>query len=478
MEKVNLYELAEWTGSKIIHSGQNLKISEFSTDSRTIKEGDFFIPLKGLNFDGHNFIDEAVSKGATGFVYSKDFSDAGIVIQRNILAKFDEYKKCNSKLMILECEDTNKFLIDAAKHYLKKFNPISIGITGSVGKTTTKNFLVNILKSYANTVYSKKSFNNEIGIPKSIFEVNNKTNYFIAELGMRGKGQVRELSDLCNIKYGILTKIGPSHLQFFKDINEIVLAKTEMSEKIKENNGFLVLNGDEEYIDQIKSNIFCDTVICGSKQNFEYNFSNIEYNSSACFSFDINNFDKKIMRVSLLVAGFHNIYNAILSAALALKLNIEEEVVKNAIENTTSEYLRMQLKEINGKYVIIDCYNANPMSLKSAIDTLRIIASSRNARSVAILGDMLELGEDSDKYHAEIGEYLFLKNIDFLMTFGLNSRYTFEKFNELSKGGNESLYFKDKEMMVKALSKVLKENDVILIKGSRANCMEDIINFI
>ena len=155
MEKVNLYELAEWTGSKIIHSGQNLKISEFSTDSRTIKEGDFYT-IKGLNFDGHNFIDEAVSKGATGFVYSKDFSDAGIVMQRNILAKFDEYKKCNSKLMILECEDTNKFLIDAAKHYLKKFNPISIGITGSVGKTTTKNFLVNILKSYANTVYSKK----------------------------------------------------------------------------------------------------------------------------------------------------------------------------------------------------------------------------------------------------------------------------------------------------------------------------------
>lgn len=470
MEEILTSEILNWTKSKLISGSFNNKISKFSTDSRTIALNEFFIPIKGENYNGHDFIASAMKTGAQGFVYESDYKG------KNSLISF--IKNNYPDALIIEACNTADFLKDNAKGYLKKFKIISIGITGSAGKTSTKNFLVNILKRSSDIVFSQKNFNNEIGIPKTIFEINKNTRYFIAELGMRAKGQIGELSEICNLNYGIITGIGPSHLKFFRNVDEIALAKAEIGEIINENNGVLFLNGDDAYTGLIEKNVKCKTLKCGSGNAFEYNFSNCVNDKYAVYSFNLNKYNKKIITVNLNMPGYHNVYNALLAASLSLYLNLDVSKIKNAIEETTPETLRMEVIEKEDKLILNDCYNANPMSLKSAIDSLNIISKNQNMRSVAILGDMFELGKDSTKLHEEIGEYLTEKDIDVLVSFGKNSIHIFNRFTQSAKSGKERYHFEKKEQLLSKIGKIIKRGDVVLVKGSRANKMENIIDYI
>lgn len=470
MESILTSEILSWTKSKLIYGNLNSAILNFSTDSRTINKNDFFIPIIGENYNGHDFIAETIKNGAKGFACRMDYKNKNDLI--------DFTRKNYPETLIVECSDTSDFFKDVAKGYLKKFKVVSVGITGSAGKTTTKNFIVNILKKYGETVFSQKNFNNEIGIPKTIFEVKRNTKYLITELGMRAKGQIRDLAEICNIKYGIITNIGPSHLEFFNSIDEIALSKAEISEKIFKNNGVLFLNGDDKYTDLIEKNIKCASAKCGIRSDFEYNFSNCSCDYNAVYDFDLNSCGKKIFHIKLTMPGYHNIYNAILAASLPLYLNIDPLIIKNAIEETSSESLRMEIIEKGNKVILNDCYNANPLSMKSAIDSLAVISKNRKLRSIAILGDMFELGNESVNMHEEIGEYLSDKGIDILVALGKNSINIFNKF--IKPGGIETYryHFKKKEQLLKEIGKIVKKGDAVLIKGSRANKMENIIDYI
>lgn len=469
MENIDINDLLKWTGSQPVLKKEG-EISAFSTDSRTVKKDDFFIPLKGGQFDGHEFIADAVNKKVSGFAFNKGYKKIDEIVYR--------IKKDNLQISALACKNTDDFLLDAARGYRHRYSPVSIGITGSVGKTTTKNFLANITVKTAKTVFSKKSFNNEVGIPKTIFEIDKDTSYFIAEIGMRAEGQVRKLAAICDVRYGIITRIGPSHLEFFGSVQDIARSKAEISEIIESNNGLLFLNGNDEYFPELKKYAISETVICGNTTDYKYNFSNAAADKKACYEFDFNYFDKKIFRARLAIPGYHNIYNAMMAAALSNEIGIKPETIKNALQETQPDDLRMEICEINGKYIINDCYNANPVSLKSAIDTLKTIAETRNSRSVAILGDMLELGSKSDDYHEEIGRYLLEKGIDLLIVFGDKTKTTYQVFRDIKDSANESYYFKDRDSLASSVKNLLRTGDVILIKGSRSNRMEEIINFI
>jgi UDP-N-acetylmuramoyl-tripeptide--D-alanyl-D-alanine ligase len=383
MESISINEIVSWTGARLLLGKKENSITSFSTDSRTIAKNDFFVPITGENFNGADYIIEAVRKNASGFVYSRG--------QKNINDVLMVVKNEYPGVVALESGNTVDFFKETARGYLKQFNIISLGVTGSAGKTTTKNFIVSILEKTNEAVFSKKNFNNEIGIPKTIFEVNRNTKYLIVELGMRAKGQIADLAQICNLKYGIITGIGPSHLEFFKNVEEIALAKAEIAEMIYKNNGVLFLNGDDNYTGLIKNNVKCDSVLCGSGYNFEYNFSNCKCDQNALYNFDLNMLDKNIFHINLNIPGYHNIYNSVLAAGLSLHLGIDPSIVKKSINETTPESLRMEIIEKNGKVILNDCYNANPLSVKSAIDSLAVISGKRKMRSVAILGDMLEL---------------------------------------------------------------------------------------
>lgn len=470
MESILLNKILRWTKSKLLLGNKEDRIKSFSTDSRTISRNDFFIPITGENFDGGDFIIETVKKGAGGFVYNKN--------QKNINEILKLVKTDYPGVVAIECDNTLNFLKEIAKGYLRQFNVVSVGITGSAGKTTTKNFIVSILKRTSDTVFSQKNFNNEIGIPKTIFEVNKKTKYLVVELGMRAKGQIMDLAEICNLKYGIITGIGPSHLEFFKNIEEIALAKAEIGEIIFKNNGILFLNGDDKYTELIEKNIKCVSVKCGSSVDFKYNFSNCRCGLNAIYDFDLNRFDKNILHINLNIPGYHNIYNSVLAAGLSLHLDIEPLLIKNTIKETAPEALRMEIIEKGGKVILNDCYNANPLSVKSAIDSLAIISENRSMRSIAILGDMFELGMETEKFHEEIGSYLSEKNIDILIAFGKISISIFNKFENSKKNKIKSYYFEKKEKLLSKIGKIIKPGDAVLIKGSRANKMENIIDYI
>jgi UDP-N-acetylmuramoyl-tripeptide--D-alanyl-D-alanine ligase len=470
MESILINEILNWTGAKLLLGKKDNRITSFSTDSRTIARDDFFVPITGENYDGADYIIEAARKHASGFVYSKN--------QNNINNVLELIKNEFPEVTVLESGNTLDFFKEAAKGYLKQFNAVPIGITGSVGKTTTKNFIVNILEKKFETVFSKKNFNNEIGIPKTIFEVNKNTKYLVVELGMRAKGQIADLAQICNIKYGIITGVGPSHLEFFKNVEEIALAKAEIGEMIFKNNGILFLNGDDKYTGLIEKNIKCISIKCGSDFDFKYNFSNCGYDMNSVYDFDLNMPDKNILHINLNIPGYHNIYNSVLAAALSLHLGIEPSIIKKSINETTPESLRMEIIEKNGKVILNDCYNANPLSVKSAIDSLAIISEKRKMRSIAILGDMLELGIETEKLHEEIGRYLFEKNIDILIAFGKISINIFNGFRSSKENKLKGFYFEKKEKMLNGIGKIIKPGDAILIKGSRANKMENIIDYI
>jgi UDP-N-acetylmuramoyl-tripeptide--D-alanyl-D-alanine ligase len=474
-ERIKVEDIISWTNCNLVSGNIKKYISNISTDSRTIRKGDFFIPLAGENYNGHDFIESALKKDAGGFVLESGYAG------KLKLWKKDVKTKNLKNLIILQSDNNLAFLKCIAYNYIRKFNPTIIGITGSLGKTTTKNFLVNILRKENRVVFTPKNYNTEIGISKSVLEIDGRTDFFVAELGMRGKGQIKMLSDVCNLNIGAITSVSRSHMAFFKDLREIAMAKAEIAEILYKNNGTLFLNNDDGYSNLIERKVNCRVIKFGRNNNVAFNFVEEDMDEMGRFTFNFFKNNKKITNISLNIPGYHNIYNACCAAAISLYLNIGSEVIKAGIEEAVIEGSRMEIIKKKDRIIIDDCYNASPLSVKTAIDTLISISEKKNMRSVAILGDMLELGNDSFELHQEIGRYLSKKKVDVLIAVGDLAEGIYEgykgsgNFNE-----NKSLcfYFKNKEELSDEMSNLLKSKDLILIKGSRANKMEDIINLI
>lgn len=471
---VKIDEMLSWTGAELISGKGGSMVKELSTDSRTIKEGDFFIPVSGEKYDGHRFIGQALKKRACGFVYEPGHK-----------SQLEELKKeigdsVFSSLVILEADNNLSFLEKIAYGYIRLFKPLVIGITGSVGKTTTKEFLVNILRKNHNIQFTPKNYNTEIGVSKAILDIGPKTQYFIVELGMRGKGQISELARICNIDIGLITAVGWSHMEFFKDIEEIAEAKAEIAEGLGEKNGVLFLNNDDGHSDFIEKKVKCKVKRFGRNNNMELNFLEKEADKKGRYSFGLYNKDRKINEVKMSIAGYHNIYNACGAAAVSFFLGIDTGDIKNGIEEAAPENFRMEIINKEDRIIINDCYNANPLSVQKAVDTLILISKKNNKRSVAILGDMLELGNNSPHYHFEAGKYLAAKKVDMVITLGKLAEDIYKGFKDEKKSGDRGkfFHFNNKEGLERKIEDMLGPGDVVLVKGSRAIKMEDIIEYI
>ncbi len=474
-EKIKVETVLSWTNCRLVSGNGKKSIHRISTDSRTIKKGDFFIPLKGENYNGSDFIIEALKKGAAGFVFESGLKG------RLKLWKEGSGVRIFDDLLILQSDNNLTFLEKLSSGYIDKFNPMVIGITGSVGKTTTKDFLVNILAKKRKVIFTPANYNTEIGVSKSILNIDGKTEFFIAELGMRAKGQIRLLSEMCDLNIGAITSVGESHLAFFKDLKEIAKAKAEMAEVLEKNNGVLFLNHDDGSSDLIEKLAGCRVIRFGRNNKLAFNFIERNMDIMGRFTFDFYRDDKKITDIALSIPGYHNIYNACCAAAVSSYLNIDKDDIKKGIEQADIQGSRMEIVRKKDKIVINDCYNASPISTREAVNTLVMVSEKNNMRSIAILGDMLELGDDSPMLHYEIGRYLSKKKVDVLIAVGRLAENIYKGFQNSSnfdKRRNLCFYFKDKKELSRRIGDLLKPKDLILIKGSRANKMEDIINII
>ena len=483
-EKIKYKDFIKWGSAAIIPCSRNVSVevqyvSSISTDSRTIDAGDFFIPVVGENFDGHDFIPESVVRGCTGFVFQIDHS-GDLDAWRNSIVE-----ETWDKLVVLEVENSIDFLLKVASGYIRQFDLKVIGITGSVGKTTSKDFLVNILSRSFNTGFTPENYNTEIGVAKSVLELVSTTDMFIAELGMRAGGQIMELCGVIDPEIGAITAVTPSHLEFFSSVEEIALAKAELGFWLEGRGGILFLNDDDEWSDYIIEKTGCDFKKYGRNENLEYRFIEKDCDDFGRYTFDFYKGEDMIPGINMKIPGFHNIYNACCAASIAAYLGVSPGDIRTGIENTSMEEKRMHIFTSAGKIVINDCYNANPLSMRRAVDTLKLVASKNNSRSVAVLSDMLELGRDSEKLHFDLGEYIFDSGIDVLVVTGRLSRNITEGFRSAmikqqneAAGRNRIYYFNDKEELSARLAKILKDNDVILIKGSRATRLETLVEYI
>ena len=420
-----------------------------SIDTRTLKKGDLFFALRGTKYDAHEFLEQAVEKGASGLVVSKD--DLSL----------------KSSVPIIKVSDTLKALAKLAAYNRKENDVFIIGVTGSNGKTTTKDLIYAVLKKKYSVLKNKGNFNNEIGLPLTLLELNESHDYAVLEMGMRGFKQIDALCKIADINAGVITSIGTAHLELLGSIDNIALAKGEILENVPQN-GFALIPADKLAMLR-PARCRGELYTFGVEVNADYCATDIKAKNGFMEFIAHTPYGKAKMSLPLL--GRHNVANAMAAVAVALKLGFELEEIKEALLDVEVSPMRLQIIK-NKKFIIInDAYNANPDSVKAAIDILLELGDGR--RKVAVLGDMLELGEKEQEMHYEVGEYL--KNIDVLLTVGrLAEHIAFgAKCAGLTK---DNIYCcKDNMSAVAKLEEILQLNDMVLVKGSRGMHMEYIV---
>jgi UDP-N-acetylmuramoyl-tripeptide--D-alanyl-D-alanine ligase len=420
-------------------------IKDISIDSREISDSSLFICIKGQNFDGNDFKNEAIEKGASI-----------VIADRKDISDFDE--------KIYYVPNTILALRDISKKILSSFSGNIIAITGSNGKTTTTKILKKTLLSASGTI---KNFNNEIGMPLSIMKANRNSNHIVLEMGASKMGDIEYLSSIAKPNIGIITNIGNSHLENLENIEGVLKVKSELVQNIREN-GYLIVPGDnKKYVDYWKSiRKDIEIITIGLDSTCDIYATKIISEESSSFKIKSTKFNIN-MDVETDLIGLHNINNILFSYAVSFLVKNDNNYFKKTIEFINKYTTRLnKLKWFNGSTLFDDSYNANPDSVKKSIEFL----SSFSGRKILILGDMLELGLNSKEFHKDIGQYAGEKNIDMLIGFGEHTKFSIENFPNNG-------YFYDTESDLKQfIYNNVKSTDIILLKGSRGMKMERFID--
>ena len=395
MEILRCAEVIKAVDGILLSGDIGTKFYGVSTDSRNIKQGDLFIPLVGERFDGHDYICKSLQGGALGSFTQNDGadSDGGVLIK---------------------VPDTLKALGKLAAYYRGKFDIPFIGITGSVGKTSTKEMISCILHEEFNVHKTQGNFNNEVGVPITIFELGYPNEVSVIEMGMSGFGEISYLTSIVRPNIALITNIGVSHMEKLGSKNNILKAKMEVLEGLNKE-GVVILNGDDSLLYSLKELLDYKTVFYGIGEELDYQGYNIESLGENGSTFDVQ-IKNREYTVKVPVPGMHNIYNALAGIAVGAELGMVPEKIIRGIEKFIPEKMRLNIISHNSIKIIDDIYNASPQSTKAAIDVLRDI--SKNSRTIAVLGDMLELGDISEEAHFDIGRYAIDMGVDHIVSIG------------------------------------------------------------
>ncbi|MBI5206499.1 MAG: UDP-N-acetylmuramoyl-tripeptide--D-alanyl-D-alanine ligase [Candidatus Firestonebacteria bacterium] len=438
---------------------KNLWINGVSTDTRTLKEGELFIALCGENFDGHNYIEDARLKGACGAIVRK----SGFRIHESEVTKKKDF-------FLIEVEDTLKSLQEISKAYRKKLNLVMVNITGSNGKTTTKEMVYSVLSTMFKTYKSEGNFNNEIGVPRALLSLDKTYDAAVLELGMTHKGDIKCLVELTIPQVRVLTNIGPAHLENFSGLEEIAQGKAEIFDFYKEGDT-AVINIDDAFVKKFGDTFPGEKITYSLKEDADVVAKEIE-NSS----FTLLIYGKDKIRVTLPVFGRHNIYNALCAACVGVNRKVPIENIAKALGSFTPPEGRLELHKFNNIWIINDTYNANPISMKSALESFNQI--NHGKQKILVLGDMLELGKKEVDFHVEIGKEIASMKINYLFTCGRLARYIAESAIINGMLSENILIFQNYLESGDKIFNILSGDDLILLKGSHSMKMETIFNYL
>ena len=449
MQSLTTEEIIKATGGMLIGGGETV-IKGISTNSRENKEGELFIPLIGDKFDGHEFIRAAFELGASAALTSKETE---LFIGKTII----------------RVKDTKKALGAIAAYYKEKHNVPTIAVTGSVGKTTTKDMVYSVISQKYNTLKTEANFNNDIGLPLTIFRLEKEHEAAVLEMGMNHFGEIDYLASIGKPDVAIITNIGESHIENLGSREGIFKAKMEITNRFGKDNT-LIVNGDNDFLRTVKGEY--KVVRYGLDSGNDVYAKDIVNKGLGGISFTavVNGTE---YAAELAVPGEHNVYNALAAICAGIEFKIPMDDILRGIKTFEPTAQRLAVENYKGITIINDCYNASPDSIKAA---LKVLAATDAKRRVAVLGDVLEMGEHAPSAHYGLAKYVKEAGVDVLVTAGENMKNLARGAKE--QGVNEIHAFDKTLEACNFVKDALKEGDAVLIKASHGMRFEEVYNAI
>jgi len=419
-----------------------------SLDSREAAPGVVFWPLVGVKFDAHQFIPQVMEKGALMSVMNED-----------------QVQTIPVKVHV-PVASTNEALLKLAKGYQRKFTLRKVAITGSNGKTTTKDMLRSVLSRKFNTLATEGNLNNQVGVPMTLFRLKHSHDAAIIEMGTNAPGEIKPLSIAAEPHIAIITNVGYSHLEGLGSVQNVFKEKTTITAGLM-HGGTLIVNVDDPLLAKLRTTTRYKIVTFGVKRG-QYKPENVTWDENACAHFSMGR-----TQFQLTVPGVHNLYNALAVIACATILRVPKSEIVEGLANFQASKMRMEIHRCKGFQVAADCYNANPSSMKMALETIGNVGNA--GRRIAVLGDMLELGEQGASLHEEIGKRIPQMDFQLLCTFGNLAKNIRAGAIKGGLAENRALHFESRADIVEFLSNDLQQGDIVLVKGSRGMKLEEVV---
>ncbi|MBN1456443.1 MAG: UDP-N-acetylmuramoyl-tripeptide--D-alanyl-D-alanine ligase [Sedimentisphaerales bacterium] len=448
MKKTPVKILAQALGADYTSAGKKT-VKSINTDSRSIGRGDCFFAIKGENFDGHDYVKQAFENGAACAVVSKNIS--------------------SDKGAVLKVKDTIHSLGILAGWYRTKLDYKVVAITGSAGKTTTREMIYHVLKKHFKCHRSPKSFNNNIGLPLTLLGADEDTEIVIAEIGSNRLGEIAELTNIASPDIAVITNVYPAHLKGLGSIENIIREKASISQGLKDKGRFII-NGDARGLVEHVKGLNKKFITFGEGPLCDIKGRDLRTNGPS------GNIKIKTTNVSVPLAGRANLFNTLTAWAVCSQFGISIKDFSEAIKSFKSVVMRLNVERFEMVTVINDCYNANPASMANAIGCLCDLGASDGGRKVFICGTMEELGDQSEQLHHELGKMIAENDIDTLLAVGRFAQNVVEGAKEFAKEDFNWEIFENTQQLCDDLPKFIKAENIVLVKGSRCIGLEKAID--
>ncbi len=456
MKNMTLKNIAEACGGRLFGGEEELEIAGAVTDSRLVEKDFLFFAIRGERVDGHRFIPQVMEEGAACAVCEE-------------APETEEGRTAGPYILV---EDVKKAMQDIAAFYRSGLSIPVIGITGSVGKTSTKEFIAGVLEKRFRVLKTQGNFNNEIGVPLTLFRIREEHEAAVVEMGINHFGEMHRLSRMAAPDIVVMTNIGDCHLEALGSREGILKAKSEIFDFMKED-GTVIINGDDDMLSTIEEVRGIIPVTFGKMKN------------NTCYATDIHSkglfgteaeihMPSRSFHVNIPLPGEHMVYNALAAASVGVALGLSPEEISAGIAAVKPTEGRSNLIRCGDRVIIDDCYNANPVSMCAALDLL----SQADTRKVAVLGDMFELGENTEKLHGDVGRHAAECRIDVIICVGEISAEMAKEAQAANEGGSEVCYYPGKEALLRELGRLVMPGDTILVKASHGMGFAEIVEIL
>ena len=458
MEALTLAQVLQAVGGTLIgpEADLNQTVTQLSTDSRSIPQGCLFLPLEGERFDGHSFIGSALEQGAAGCITARER-------ESYLPGKF--YIKVRS---------THRALRDLARYYKERFSIPFVAVTGSVGKTTTKDMVAAVLSAKYRVLKTEGNYNNSIGLPLTLLRLDSTHQICVLEMGMDRAGEIDYLSELVEPDVALITNVGDSHIENFGTREGIFAAKCEIFHHLK-GDGTAILNGDDPMLSTLKGQLPQTTLMVGSGEGLDYTAFDVASDDVGHITCQVKT-PKSKFQADIPALGTHMIYPTLMAAAVAELFGMQADEITRGIRAFLPTKMRMNVVTCPGDVVILnDAYNANPQSMRAAA---AVLGDARERRRVAVVGDMKELGPSSAMFHQAVGGYFAQAGIERLIAIGDLAKYMAQGAVQEGMSQEQVSYFPNLEEAKQALNREIRAGVTILVKASRSMAFEKIVDYL